>query len=74
MKPKRRVRRGRIVTGNRSKNNLYRAVIRYIEERGGMVVVIGGVSTFEWPQNRRGLFTLGIKIMGSKPNFKHPTP
>jgi hypothetical protein len=32
-------------------------------------VVIGGVQTQEWPGERPGCFTIGVKITGRKPVY-----
>lgn len=51
-------------------DRLYAAVIEYVENKGGNIVVIGGIQTQEWPLGAEGDFTIGIKCFGRKPEFK----
>lgn len=46
---------------------LYRAVRRYVRSNGGDIVVIGGVQVQEWPEDRAGMFVIGVKCLGRKP-------
>ena len=46
---------------------LYKAIQEYVESRGGKVLVIGGVETIKWPDDREFNYTLGIRITGIKP-------
>lgn len=47
---------------------LYRAVRRYIESKGGSLLVIGGVQVEQWPGDGKFNFVLGVRCMGRKPN------
>jgi hypothetical protein len=46
---------------------LYREAAKYIERLGGKAIVVGGIQIIEWPADRPGNFTLGIRVMGRKP-------
>jgi hypothetical protein len=48
-------------------SNLYDAVAKYIESRGGKCLVIGGVSAVTQQWDRAHIFHLSIKITGKKP-------
>lgn len=52
-------------------SQLYRAVRRYVESKGGSLLVIGGIETQEWPGERELMFRVAVKCMGRKP--KQPT-
>lgn len=57
-----------VLAGKRDKTSqLYRAVRRWVKEGGGSLILIGGVVTIEWPGDRAGMFTVGIKCFGKKP-------
>ena len=43
---------------------LYRAVIRYIESRGGKLAVISGIQIQRWPGEFAGNFVVGVKCCG----------
>ena len=52
-----------------SEDKLYKEIRRYIESRGGKVLVIGGIEIQEWPTDSPlSKFTVGIHITGIKPN------
>jgi hypothetical protein len=46
---------------------LYRAVRRYVESKGGTILVIGGVQVEQWPGMSELNFVLGVRCMGRKP-------
>jgi hypothetical protein len=46
---------------------LYRAVRRYIQSKGGNVVVIGGIEIQEWPGEGPYKFRVAVKLMGKRP-------
>jgi hypothetical protein len=50
-------------------DKLYKAVQEYIENRGGSVVVIGGTSIIQFPDDRKYIYSLAIKIAGRKPEM-----
>lgn len=52
-------------------SQLYRAVRRYVESKGGSILVIGGVQVEQWPGDGEFKFVVGIRCMGRKP--KPPT-
>jgi len=56
-----------MVTGRKPIDALYRGVIRYVEEKGGKLVVIGGVQIQQWPGEAKGCFSVAVKCMGKKP-------
>ena len=45
---------------------LYRAVRRYVRERGGKVAVIGGIEIQEWPDTPKGAFRVAVHVLGRK--------
>lgn len=50
-------------------DRLYKAVQNYVEKKGGKLVVIGGVTIQEWPEDRAMIFHVAVKCMGRKPEF-----
>jgi hypothetical protein len=56
---------------------LYTAVQRYVENRSGKIVVIGGIEIQEWPDDPKCSFRVAVRCMGKKPktdiNFKVTT-
>lgn len=48
---------------------LYKAVAHYLEKCGGRAVLSSGIQIIEWPSDRRGQFTVGIKVLGRKPTY-----
>lgn len=57
----------RKILGRDPTSQLYRAVIRYVESKGGRAVVIGGVQVQQWSGDRGLNFVLGVRCMGTKP-------
>lgn len=47
---------------------LYRAVRRYVEAKGGSILVIGGVQVEQWPGEGEFKFVLGVRCMGRRPS------
>lgn len=47
---------------------LYAAVQKYIENRGGKVLIIGGVSIIQFPDDPQMNYSIAIKITGRKPS------
>lgn len=58
-----------VLAGRDPTTQLYRAVKRYVESKGGSIVVIGGVSLQQWPEDNTGVFHLAVKFMGRKPEL-----
>lgn len=52
---------------------LYKAVQNYVEQNGGKLVVIGGITVQEWPQDNKGIFHVAVKCLGRMPKFAEPT-
>jgi hypothetical protein len=52
---------------------LYKAVAHYLEKCGGRAVVAGGIQIIEWPSDKPGQFTVGIKVLGRKPTYSDGT-
>jgi len=52
---------------------LYRAVVNYVEARGGNVVVIGGIQVQEWDASNYR-FSIAVQCCGRKPTFKSKAP
>jgi len=57
------------ILGHDPVSQLYRAVIRYVESRGGNVLVIGGVQVQEWPEESAYSFRIAVRCTGGKPTF-----
>ena len=57
-------------TGNKVTDKLYKAVIDYVESRGGTVAVIGGIQIVQMPDDLKSNWGLNIRITGKKPIFK----
>lgn len=58
-----------IRTGLAHVDDLYNAVISYVESGGGKLTVIGGIEVQEWPQDNAGIFKVAVKCLGRKPTF-----
>ena len=50
-------------------NKLYKAIQEYVEDRGGKVVVIGGVEIQQWPDDKEYRFYVAVKVTGRKPKL-----
>ena len=48
---------------------LYKAVAHYIEKSGGRVVLASGIQIIQWPEDKSGQFTVGVKVLGRKPKY-----
>lgn len=48
-------------------DKLYKAVIEFIESKGGKVLIIGGVETQHFPEDNKFNFRLAIRFTGRKP-------
>lgn len=48
---------------------LYKAVAHYLKKCGGCAILSSGIQIIEWPSDRRGQFTVGIKVLGRKPTY-----
>ena len=48
---------------------LYKAVAHYLEKCGGRAVLSSGIQIIQWPSDRPGSFTVGVKVLGRKPTF-----
>ena len=59
----------KIKTGKDDIDTLYEAVRAYIENRGGSVVVIGGVQIVQMPDDLKFNWGLNIRVTGKKPVF-----
>jgi hypothetical protein len=46
---------------------LYSAIDRYVESRGGKVIVIGGIEIQQWPGDAKMNFRIAIRCIGKKP-------
>jgi hypothetical protein len=62
------------LTGRGADLQLYRAVRRYIRERGGEIVVIGGIEIQEWPNDPKGQFRVAVRVGGRKSGAEARTP
>lgn len=48
---------------------LYKAVAHYLKKCGGSAVLSSGIQIIQWPSDRPGQFTVGVKVLGRKPTF-----
>ena len=56
------------LAGDRSPSGqLYRAVRRFVESKGGSILVIGGIQVEQWPGDGEFKFVIGVRCMGRKP-------
>lgn len=56
-------------------DDLYQVVRRYVENNGGVVLVVGGIQIVEWPSDNAGVFHVSVKCTGRKPDFaREPQP
>ena len=64
---------------DRAVDNLYKAAAKYIELRGGSILVAGGVQVIKYPGSLKYNWTLGIPCTGNPPVVEsaqqsvHPT-
>lgn len=58
----------RKITGRDPTSQLYRAIIRYVESKGGSITVIGGVQIEQWPGDGELKYVVGVRCMGRKPS------
>lgn len=58
------------IPGRDPVSQLYRAVKRYVESRGGSILVIGGIETQVWPEEFKYNFRLSVRCMGTKPMLR----
>ena len=49
---------------------LYKAVQKYVENRGGKIMVIGGIEVQQWPEDSAMTFRVAIRCTGKKPTLK----
>jgi len=49
---------------------LCKAAQRFIEAKGGKVLVVGGISIQQWPQDNKHVYHLAVKFMGRTPEVK----
>ncbi len=59
--------RGVVNRGADEVDDLYAAVISFVEARGGKAIVIGGISVIQWPGDRQDNFMVGVRVTGAKP-------
>ena len=48
---------------------LCKAVQRFIESKGGKVLVVGGISIQQWPQDNTHVYHVAVKFMGRPPKI-----
>jgi hypothetical protein len=48
-------------------DRLYDAVIAYVEEKGGKILVIGGIEIQQFPEDLRNNYRIAIRFTGKKP-------
>ena len=52
---------------------LYLAVANYLKHCGGKAVLSSGIQIIQWPSDRPGQFTVGVKVLGRKPKYSDGT-
>jgi len=52
---------------DRAINNLYKAAAKYVELRGGSILVAGGVQVIKFPESLKYNWTLSIPCTGNLP-------
>lgn len=57
------------IQGRDSVSCLYRAIERYVREKGGGVVVIGGIQVMQWPGKGKNNFSIAVACTGKLPKF-----
>lgn len=57
-----------MITGRKPSDALQRSVVRYIESRGGSVLVVGEIQIQQWPGELPCNFTIAVKCTGRKPD------
>lgn len=58
-----------VIKGRDSVSVLYRAVERYVAERKGTVVVIGGIELQDWPGQPELCFKIAVNCTGRRPKI-----
>jgi hypothetical protein len=48
---------------------LYKAVQAYVTANGGSILVIGGITIQEWPQDNQYVFHVAVKCCGKLPTM-----
>lgn len=48
---------------------LYKAVEGYVKANGGSILVIGGISIQEWPQDNKYIFHVAVQCCGERPTL-----
>jgi len=56
-----------VLAGRSPDLQLYRAIRRYVENKGGSVTVIGGIEIQEWPEDHKFKYRVAVHVMGRKP-------
>lgn len=56
-------------TADKALRRLYDAAAAYVESRGGKLVVVGGVTVQQWPDDLKFNWTLGIRCTGKRPTY-----
>ena len=59
------------IEGNDAISRLYRAVLRYVESKGGKLLVIGGIQVQRWPEDGEYNFRIAVKCTGSMPEYSN---
>lgn len=61
----------KIVSGcGKDVDQLYEAVVAYVQAHAGKVVVVGGIQIIEDLTDRSGNFKIAVKCTGKKPCFE----
>ena len=75
-RPKKTTRQAKVPTRTRKSlkfgddtDRLYFALQEYVKNRGGNLVVVGGIEVQEWPNDPKLCFRIAIRCTGKKPDF-----
>jgi hypothetical protein len=63
-----------VLAGRSPEMQLLRAVRRFVESKGGKIVVIGGIEVQQFPGDPEGKFRLAVGFLGRKPTPDETTP
>ena len=64
MKPSKK----KVKTGDKYTDDLYTAVIRYVEKNSGTVVVIGGIALVD--EGKKNEYGVMVSVLGKRPIFE----
>lgn len=73
-RPSRKPRKVRdVLEGRDPTMQLYRAVRRYVQSKGGSLLMIGGIEVQEWPGDGKAMYRVAVRLLGRKPVLTEPS-